>query len=190
MHEAVLTGQIAGLELSLVVSNNSSSGALEYARGSGIPWRHISERSCGSPRRHCETLLGALDEYEIDILLLAGYMKQVPTEVVKTYENRILNVHPALLPAFGGPSMYGDRVHAAVLQRGCKVTGASVHFVSEEYDAGPIIMQECCAVEENDSVETLRLRVQQVEQRLLHKALGLLAADRLRVMDGKVSILK
>lgn len=190
VHEAVLAGQIAGLGLSLVISNNSSSGALEYARESNLPWRHVSEVSCGSSTRHCEALLAGLDEFEIDLLLLAGYMKKVPVEILKVYENRILNVHPALLPAFGGPSMYGDRVHQAVLDRGCKVSGATVHFVSAEYDAGPIISQECCAVMDSDTVESLRQRVQQIERRLLMRSLNLLAGDRLRVAANKVSILE
>ena len=184
------TGQIPSLELSLVVSNNSSSGALAYARGCGVPARHISLVTCGTEEAHTTTLLEALHSAEIDLLLLAGYMKRVPREVIREFENRVINVHPALLPAFGGPSMFGDRVHQAVLERGCKVSGATVHFVSEEYDAGPIILQECCPVLEKDSVETLRQRVQLVEHKLLAAALRLLAQDKLRVTNGKVSILE
>jgi phosphoribosylglycinamide formyltransferase-1 len=190
VHEAVLSGELPDYEVALVISNNSRCGAIEYAREQTLEHRHISIVTCGSDEALSTSLLGVLESSKVDAILLAGYMKRLPDAVVSRYQNRILNVHPALLPAFGGTAMYGDRVHQAVLDRGCKVSGATVHFVSAEYDAGPIIAQECCKLYESDTVETLRTRVQAIEQRLLLDSLRLLASDRLRVSDGRVSILE
>jgi phosphoribosylglycinamide formyltransferase-1 len=172
-----------------VVSNNSKSGALEYARSHGIQAEHISLISCGEDeRKYCETLGTILRQARIDLIALAGYMKKLPDSIVDSFENRILNVHPALLPSFGGSSMYGKRVHEAVLARGCKVSGATVHIVTHEYDAGPIVMQQCCEVKEGDTVETLERRVRKVEYEVYPKAIELVASERAIVDNGIVRI--
>jgi phosphoribosylglycinamide formyltransferase-1 len=189
VNEAIVAGAIPHLEIGLVLSNNSRCGAMQYADQVQLPARHISLASCGSETAHCQTILSALEASNTDFVLLAGYMKRVPKEVIEKYHDRILNVHPALLPAFGGPAMYGDRVHEAVIARGCKVTGATVHFVNEHYDEGPIIAQECCLVEQNDTVESLRRRVQVLEVRLLTNALKLLSEDGLEIVEERVRII-
>src|ERR1041385_863407 len=117
----------------------------------------------------------ALETYKIDIVALAGYMKRLPDVIVERFANRILNVHPALLPMFGGASMYGQHVHEAVLAAGCKVSGATVHLVTNEYDEGAIVLQKCCAVKNDDTAETLARRVRDVEFELYPLAIDLLA---------------
>jgi phosphoribosylglycinamide formyltransferase 1 len=135
----------------------------------------------------CERgLLDLLEKVNVDFIALLGYLKKLPDSVVKRFENRILNVHPALLPSFGGLNMYGDRVHEAVLARGCKVSGATVHFVSSDYDEGPIVLQECCVVKRDDTTETLSLRVREIEHRIIPQAIQLLVSDKLTVKEGKV----
>ncbi len=116
-------------------------------------------------------------------------MKKLPDGFVKLFEHRILNVHPSLLPSFGGSGLYGLRVHEAVLARGCKVSGASVHFVTQEYDAGPIVMQQCCPVKEDDTPETLQRRVRDLEFEIFPKAIELLAQDKIIVENNRAHIL-
>ena len=169
-------------EVGLVISNNSDSGALSFAKEKGIHWRHHSATTCGGdPARLGEAHLEALDSHEIDFIALAGYMKRIPAEILEAYHHKILNVHPALLPSFGGGGMYGRRVHEAVLARGCKVTGATVHFVTGDYDTGPILMQEACAVLDDDTPESLADRVLAIEHRIFPEAIDLVASGRVRI---------
>ncbi len=181
-------GRLAGAELALVLSNNSGSGALEYARKHGIPFRHLSAASCGDADRFERALNAEMDAQKIDIIALAGYLKKLPDALVDRFEYKIVNVHPALLPSFGGSAMFGIRVHEAVLARGCKVSGASVHFVTREYDAGPIILQKCCPVMEEDTSESLQRRVREIEFEIFPIAIGLLAQDKLTVEQHRVHI--
>ena len=122
----------------------------------------------------------------VSVLVLAGYLRIVSQVLLEAFPNRILNVHPALLPSFGGKGMYGMRVHQAVLEFGCKVSGCTVHLVNERYDAGPIVAQACVAVEENDTPETLAARVQTQEHRLYPRCIELLVQDKLRVEGRRV----
>jgi phosphoribosylglycinamide formyltransferase-1 len=182
---------LMNVNLSLVISNNSDSGAMRFANENAIPAHHLSHHSVAGgalalQRRMCDLL----DDMKIDLIVLAGYLKKLPDAVVEQYENRILNVHPALLPSFGGASMYGTRVHEAVLSRGCKISGATVHLVTGDYDAGPIVLQECCPVEDKDTIDTLSHRVRAVEYRLLPRALQLLVDERIEVHEGRVRILE
>ena len=130
-----------------------------------------------------------MDQNKIDIIVLAGYLKRLPDMLVDRFEYKIVNVHPALLPSFGGSAMYGIRVHEAVLARGCKVSGATVHFVTSEYDAGPIILQQCCPVTEGDTPETLQRRVRKIEFDIFPKAIALLAQDKLKIENNRVHII-
>jgi phosphoribosylglycinamide formyltransferase-1 len=173
-----------------MLSNNSTAGALEYARKHSIPWKHLSLASSqGNSAKFESDLIDVMDENKIEIVALAGYLKKLPDILVDRFEYKILNVHPALLPSFGGSAMYGARVHEAVLARGCKVSGATVHFVTHEYDAGPIVLQQCCPVLETDTPESLRHRVREIEFEIYPKAIGLLANDKLIVKNNRVSIL-
>ncbi len=190
IHQEIAEGKLPGAEIALVLSNNSQSGALEYARKHGLPERHLSLASSqGNAVRFHRDLMDLMDNKAIDIIALAGYLKKLPDAFVDRFNNRIVNVHPALLPSFGGSAMYGMRVHEAVLERGCKVSGATVHFVTMDYDAGPIILQKCCPVQEDDSPESLQRRVRKIEFELFPKAIGLLAEDKLIVKNNRVHIL-
>ncbi|HZK75798.1 MAG TPA: phosphoribosylglycinamide formyltransferase, partial [Candidatus Kapabacteria bacterium] len=186
----IFDGRLLGAELALVLSNNSTSGALEYAKQHGLAAQHCSVASCGGDTERFERdLMDEMDANNIEIIALAGYLKKLPDSFVDRFEYRIVNVHPALLPSFGGSAMYGIRVHEAVLARGCKVSGASVHFVTREYDAGPIILQKCCPVKEGDTPQTLQHRVRNIEFEIFPRAIGLLAQDKLIVENNRVHIL-
>jgi phosphoribosylglycinamide formyltransferase-1 len=176
IHSEIVAGALPSVELALVISNNSSSGAIAYARAHGIDAEHVSlVRSENDPERYEEDFLRVLAERGTELIALAGYLKKLPDGVVDAYANRILNVHPALLPSFGGPAMYGRRVHEAVLARGCKVSGATVHLVTKEYDAGPILLQKCCPVHDDDTPETLERRVRKIEFEIYPRGIEMVA---------------
>lgn len=163
---------------------------MEYAAEHGIPLQHISLlRSGGDEATYANDFLTALERNNIDIIALAGYMKRLPDVIVERYANRILNVHPALLPMFGGASMYGQYVHEAVLAAGCKVSGATVHLVTNEYDEGAIVMQKCCEVRDDDSAETLAKRVRQLEFDLYPLAIDFLARDKIHTQGNRTTLL-
>ncbi|PAP77594.1 phosphoribosylglycinamide formyltransferase [Rubrivirga marina] len=171
----------------LLVSDRPGIGALARAEARDIPTEVIAPLSDAS--RFAQALLNALARQEADAIALAGYLKKIPDPVVWAFRDRILNVHPSLLPAFGGAGWYGKRVHQGVLDAGCRVTGATVHLVDDEYDTGPIVLQEAVRVEPDDTPETLATRVLAVEHRLFPQALALLADGRLQVEAGRVRIL-
>jgi phosphoribosylglycinamide formyltransferase-1 len=148
-------------EIGLVLSNRATAGGLELARAHGIPTLVLADPGDAA------VWTVALAAHRIDLVVLAGYLKLVPPRVVDRYRGRILNIHPALLPAFGGPGMYGHRVHEAVLAAGATVTGATVHLVDEVYDRGPILAQARVAVQPDDTPERLAERVLEAEHRLL-----------------------
>ena len=128
-------------ELVFTVSNNSQSKALERTRNAGSPAFHVSSKTEGSEEGVASKLLELIDSHPVDLLVLAGYMKKLPDALLQRLKNRVVNIHPALLPAFGGTGFYGERVHEAVVQSGCKFTGVTIHMVNEEYDEGQIILQ-------------------------------------------------
>ncbi len=136
-----------------------------------------------------QELMQAMRSNDIDMIALAGYLKKLPDGFVGAFEHRILNVHPALLPSFGGSGLYGLRVHEAVLARGCKVSGATVHFVTKDYDAGPIILQKSCPVIENDTPESLQHRVRDIEFEIYPKAIQLFAQGKVSVVNNRAHIL-
>ena len=153
------------VRVALVVSDRSDAGALTRAHNAGVPTLHIPVRE----RAHDDVArdtLAALERHAIDMIALGGYLRLIPAAVVQRYRNRILNIHPALLPSFGGKGMYGKRVHEAVLATGCTVTGVTVHRVDERYDEGGIIAQWPVPVLPNDTVDVLAARVLQIEHRL------------------------
>ncbi|AEN72923.1 phosphoribosylglycinamide formyltransferase [Rhodothermus marinus SG0.5JP17-172] len=168
----------------LCVSDRPTAGALERARRHGIPTAVLAPKDYPSPEVFGEALLEVLRAHQVELVALAGYLKKIPDNVVAAYRNRILNIHPSLLPAFGGPGMYGRRVHEAVLNYGVRWTGATVHLVDEEYDHGPIVLQEPVPVLPDDTPETLAARVLEVEHRLYPEALRLFAEGRV-VVDGR-----
>ena len=151
---------------------------MEFAQQNGISTLHITEKQFASFDEFAETMVERLKEHQIDIILLAGYMRKVPDAVVAAFPDRMLNIHPALLPKFGGEGMYGIHVHTAVLEAGETETGATVHFVNEEYDKGEILLQRTVPVLPDDTPETLAARVLECEHRLYPDALEKLLALR------------
>lgn len=165
----------------LVASDRADAVALDRARARGVETAVVAPDDAAA-------LLAMLQGARLDWIVLAGYLKRVPDEIVRRYRNRILNIHPALLPAHGGKGMYGERVHAAVLKAGEKVSGASVHLVDEEYDRGPVVAQETVAVEPGDTPATLAARVLDVEHRLLPAVVIAAAEGRIRVEGARAWI--
>jgi len=167
--------------ISLVVSNNSSAGALEIARAAGIPALHRSLRQFPTQESFDDDLLATLESHRVDLIALAGYMKRLSPRIISRFRNRIVNIHPALLPAFGGPGMYGVHVHEAVLPSGAKISGVTVHVVDEEYDHGFILAQETVRVEPGDTPESLASRVLTLEHDLYPRVLAAFAENRVRI---------
>jgi phosphoribosylglycinamide formyltransferase-1 len=175
-------------QIKAVISNNSKAGALERARNHNTPAIHLSHKQFATPEEFDEKLLSILKENETDFLVLAGYMKMLSPTVVRTYKNRILNIHPALLPSFGGSGMYGIHVHEAVIKAGVKVTGVTVHIVDEIYDHGAIVMQKTVPVLDDDTPESLAERVLKVEHQTYSEALQLFAEGKVEIKDNKAFI--
>lgn len=166
-----------------VISNKGDAYGLVRARKHGIPFRVLSSSSATSE------LTGWLKECSTDLVVLAGYLKKVPDEVLAAYENRIINIHPSLLPAFAGPGWFGMKVHEGVWERGVKVTGATVHFVNGEMDAGPIILQEALILEDDDGPQEIQQKVLKLEHQLLPRAVALFAAGNIKVNQGRTKIM-
>jgi phosphoribosylglycinamide formyltransferase 1 len=164
----------AGVEVALLLSDRPGAGALQRARDAGVD-ADVVEPTGREPGDVASALLGKLDRAAADMIALAGYLRLVPAEVVRRYRGRMLNIHPALLPAFGGKGLYGERVHRAVLEAGCRVSGATVHFVDERYDTGPILAQWPVPVLPGDTPASLAARVLHVEHRLYPAAVELVA---------------
>jgi len=173
----------------LCVSNRADAGALQVAQAAQIPAAVIEEKTFANSSEYASALLAQLAKHDVHFIVLAGFMRKIPVEVVRQFRHRIVNIHPALLPSFGGKGLYGHRVHEAVLEYGCKVSGATVHFVDEEYDTGPPILQRCVPVLENDTPATLAGRVLEIEHQIYPEALQLFAEERVRVEGRKVRIL-
>ena len=174
-------------EIVLAVSSRRDAFGLERARRAGIPAKVIRPRDFASEAEFTAATFGAIEKVGADLALFAGYMVKlgVPAE----WAGRVMNVHPALLPAFGGRGMYGHFVHEAVLEHGCRVTGATVHFVDGEYDRGPIVLQKAIEVAADDTPDSLAERVQVAERDIYPEAVRLYAAGRLQVAGRRVSIL-
>ena len=170
----------------LVISNNSNSNALNIARTNQIPAVHLSMKLIPDYEEYTNVFLNYFKKYKVDFIVLAGYMKMLPSEIIRKYKNRIINIHPALLPCFGGEGMYGLNVHSAVINYGVKYSGATVHLVNEEYDAGPIVLQKIVKVKDNDTPETLQKRILKQEHKLLPEAIKLFDTKKAVIKDRKV----
>ena len=184
-------GSITNAEIYVVISNNPNAYALERAKNHGIEARCISPKQYESRAQFNEALLAAIQSYHVDLVVLAGCLVVIPEIMVKAYPNRIINIHPALIPSFCGTGYYGLKVHEAVLARGVKVTGATVHFVDEGTDTGPIILQKAVEVQEGDTPEVLQRRVmEQAEWEIMPQAIDMIANGRIQVVDGLVRRVK
>lgn len=180
-------GTIRNVEVGLVFSNNKKAFALERAKRAGIPAVCLSPKDFAERREFNEAFLAVLDEANVDFIVLAGFLVILPEEMIKRYRNRILNIHPSLIPSFCGTGYYGLRVHEGALKRGVKVTGATVHIVDEGTDTGPILLQKAVEVRQDDTPETLQHRVmEEAEWKILPEAIDLFANDGLEIRDGIV----
>lgn len=185
--DAQAAGEIHGGRIALVLASKPGVYALERAQRAGVPSGVIVRREFPTQEAYDDALLARLAEAKIDLVVLAGFLTIISERVVARYENRILNVHPSLIPSFCGEGFYGLRVHEEALRRGVKVTGATVHFVNNVCDGGPIVLQKAVAVEEGDTPETLQRRVmEQAEWKLLPRAVSLFCEGRLTVENGIV----
>ena len=186
--DAQEAGHIDG-EIVLVLSNASKAYALERARRHGIETRFVSKKQAGSDAAFNDAILAELRRVGAELVVLAGYLPIVGAQVVRAYEHRIINIHPALIPAFCGPGMYGHHVHEAVLAYGAKISGATTHFVDEQVDHGGVIMQASVPVLEGDTPDTLAARVLTVEHRILPESVRLFCAGKLGVDGRRVHVL-
>jgi phosphoribosylglycinamide formyltransferase-1 len=178
IHQRVLTARV-----SLLLSNKSDAGALEIARAHHIPAIHLSQKQFADEPSFAAAMMRLMKEHDVQIIALAGYLKKIPVSVVREYRNRILNIHPALLPSFGGHGMYGHFVHEAVIASGAKLSGATVHLVDEEYDRGPIVLQKSVPVERGDTPESLAARVLHVEHEIFPLALQAFVENRVIINE-------
>ncbi|SEA33148.1 phosphoribosylglycinamide formyltransferase-1 [Pseudobutyrivibrio sp. ACV-2] len=185
------SGEIHNTEIAVVISNNKNAYALERAAKAGIEGVCISPRDYETRDEFNKAFLEKLDSYNVDLVVLAGFLVVIPPEMIRKYVNRIINIHPSLIPSFCGTGYYGLKVHEGALARGVKVTGATCHFVDEGTDTGPIILQKAVEVLDDDTPETLQRRVmEQAEWIIMPRAIDLIARNRIEVTDGKVKILE
>lgn len=174
---AIQQGRVPGARVCCVISNNSGAGILDIAAANALPALHLSQKQFPDEEAFAEAMLSVLREHGANFIALAGYMKRIPSSVVAAYRGRIVNIHPALLPRFGGAGMYGRRVHEAVIASGETVSGATVHYVDEEYDSGAILLQRTVPVVSGDTPESLAARVLAVEHEIYPEAIRLIAEE-------------
>lgn len=187
--DAVESERITNTELTAVISNNKGAYALERAKKAGIRDIVVSPKDYETRQEFNRALIETVDALEVDLIVLAGYLVVLPPEMIEKYENRIINIHPSLIPAFCGKGYYGLKVHEAALERGVKVAGATVHFVDAGTDTGPIILQKAVVVENGDTPKILQQRVmEQAEWILLPEAIDMIANNRVVVVGGKTVI--
>ena len=187
--DAIAAGQIQDTEISVVISNNPGAYALERAKMAGVEGICVSPKSYETREAFNEAFLQTLDSYDVDLVVLAGFLVVIPESMIQKYRNRIINIHPSLIPSFCGTGYYGLKVHEGVLARGVKITGATVHFVDEGTDTGPIILQKAVAVQQDDTPEILQRRVmEEAEWHIMPQAIDLIARGKISIVDGKVRI--
>ena len=180
--DAIDNGQIKDAEVRVVISNNPGAYALERAKNHGIEAVCLSPKSFENREQFHEALLDKVDEYRLDLIVLAGFLVAIPAAMIRKYPNRIINIHPSLIPSFCGVGYYGLKVHEAALARGVKLTGATVHFVDEGMDSGPIILQKAVEVLPGDTPQILQKRVmEEAEWKILPQAIQMIA-------DGRISV--
>lgn len=187
--DAIDDQTITNTKIEVVISNNKNAYALERAAKNGIPNLCISPKDFADRAEFNRVFLEKLNSYHVDLVVLAGFLVVIPPEMIAEYKNKIINIHPSLIPSFCGTGYYGLKVHEGVLNRGVKVTGATVHFVDEGTDTGPIILQKAVEVQSDDTPEILQRRVmEEAEWKILPQAINLIANDRVVVEDHKTRI--
>jgi len=183
---AIQQGNVPGARICLVISNNSGAGILNIARANGLPAVHLSQKQFPEEKSFAAAMLSMLRDHEVNLIVLAGYMKLVPRSVVAAFRDRMVNIHPALLPRHGGEGMFGTHVHEAVIAAGEKESGATVHYVDEEYDRGRIILQRKVPVLPDDTPASLAARVLEIEHVLYPEALRRIAEEDSRESEGEL----
>ena len=178
-----------GWNVALLITNNPEAGAIEKAKAHSIPYRIINRGDFSDGEQFLTELLDALDEYGVDFIALAGYLRKIPPGLIRKFPNRMINIHPALLPAFGGKGLYGEKAHQEVIDTGCKVSGLTIHIVNEEYDRGPIVAQKTVIVEDDDTAVTLGARILEEEHKLYPEVLTWFAKNKVVVQGNKTKIL-
>ena len=187
--DAVESSAITNTKITGVISNNKNAYALERAKNHGVRGLCVSPKEYASKEEFNEKFMETVDELKPDLIVLAGFLVVIPSAMIEKYRNRIINIHPSLIPSFCGTGFYGLKVHEAALARGVKVVGATVHFVDEGTDTGPIILQKAVEVQQGDTPEMLQRRVmEQAEWKILPQAINLIANGKVRVENGKVNI--
>ncbi|MCI8707113.1 MAG: phosphoribosylglycinamide formyltransferase [Lachnospiraceae bacterium] len=187
--DGIAQGSITNTRIKAVISNNPGAYALERARNHGIEAACISPKQFESRGQFNQAFLEKLDSIQPDLVVLAGFLVVLPEQMIQKYKDRIINIHPSLIPSFCGKGYYGLKVHEGALERGVKVTGATVHFVDEGTDTGPIILQQPVMVEQGDTPETLQRRVmEEAEWKILPRAIDLIANGKVQVADGKALV--
>lgn len=182
--DACKDGRIDG-RVAVVIGVKDDAPAMQRARDNGIPSVEVHPKEFDTDEDYGRRIMDLLSEHQVDLICLAGYMRILPLEIVRAYRARIMNTHAALIPSFCGKGMYGEHVHNAVIEYGAKVSGCTIHFVDEQYDTGPIIIQKCVPVEEGDTPETLAARILPLEHQSYVEAVQLFAQDRLKV-EGRI----
>ncbi|GAA4654543.1 phosphoribosylglycinamide formyltransferase [Anaerocolumna aminovalerica] len=187
--DSMKQGKITNTEIGVVISNREQAYAIDRAKQYGINTAVVSPKDYENREEFNLALCEALDSYQVDLIVLAGYLVILPKVLIEKYPNKIINIHPSLIPSFCGPGFYGLRVHEAVLERGNKITGATVHFVDEGTDTGPIILQKAVPVREQDTPEILQKRVmEEAEWYILPEAINLIANNKIKINNTKVYI--
>ena len=187
--DSIADGRITNAEIKVVISNNKNAYALERASKAGIPAKALSPKDFTDREAFNDALLQALIDSEADLVVLAGCLVVIPPKIVEHFKNRIINIHPSLIPSFCGKDYYGLKVHEGVLNRGVKVTGATVHFVDDGTDTGPIILQKAVEVHQDDTPKSLQLRVmEEAEWVIMPRAIDLIANGKVKVEGGKALI--
>lgn len=184
---AIDRGNITNARIGIVISNNANAYALQRAQNHGIPSCCISPKDYASRQEFHQVMIRLLQKEKVDLVVLAGYLVNISSDMVDAFPNRMINIHPSLIPSFCGKGFYGLKVHEEALKRGVKVTGATVHFVDNGTDTGPIILQKAVLVENGDTPERLQRRVmEEAEWQILPQAINLIANDKIRIIDGRV----
>lgn len=187
--DAIDSGKIQNAEVSVVISNNQNAYALARAKKHGVEAVCISPKDFADRAAFNQAFLKKLDSYQADLVVLAGFLVVLPQEMIQRYQNRIINIHPSLIPSFCGKGYYGLKVHEGALARGVKLTGATVHFVDEGTDTGPIILQKAVEVKQDDTPEILQRRVmEEAEWKIMPEAINLIVNDKVEIQDGLVKI--
>jgi phosphoribosylglycinamide formyltransferase-1 len=183
--DKVKSGEVSNTEIAFVISNNENAYALKRAQAAGIAAECISPKNYINRKQFEDALIDTIDAYQVDLIVLAGYLVIIPEQMIRKYRNRIINIHPSLIPSFCGTGCYGLKVHEKALARGVKVSGATVHFVDEGTDTGPIILQKAVAVQEGDTPQTLQRRImEEAEWVILPQAIDYIANGRVHVVNG------